>query len=327
MSGDIEGYLAGCRARASAGNQWIIDCPWCTRNNLYVNCQEDKTNWNGTTVPVGAWICFSCGQKSMSFAALMSELDGITFHQARDLIGRWKMGNHIWVRPKVEVAPAKMDGTWLPPEYEPVTAVWPKYLTARGITKPVAYELNLGVCRKGDFAHRIIIPIECPLGRDFQARAILDGMEPRYLSGPTSGQLLFGWSTVEESDTAVLVEGPFDAIAVLQAGFPCVAMMGKELRDGQFQMLSGRRRSYTILLDPISKDREAVRSACVAADRLGGLVANNLDAPCDPGDTIKPGGPGVEMIQKWVAEAIPPRVALAMAMEIWLRLDREARQR
>lgn len=271
--------------------------------------------------------------RSKHFATLMCELDGITFEQARNEIARWKLGGIIWAPPKLELKDKPVDNSWLPPEFEPVSSVWPKYLTRRGVKKHVAIEMGLGVCRSGVFAHRIILPIICPLGSDFQARSItyLDGemerdmLAPRYLSGPTSGQLLFGWSTIEESDTAVLVEGPFDAMALMQCGFPSAAMMGKVLRDGQAQMLSNRCRDYVIMLDPISKDREAIRSACAIAEQLGGLVANNLEADSDPGDMIKPQHAGAAVIKRWIEEAIPPSEAMSRALAIWLKMDREAR--
>lgn len=277
-----------------------MDCPFCGKvGRLYANTETGEDSF-GKEKPAGRWICFSCGKKSQWLAVLMSELEGIPHHEARAIIGKWKLSGIKFKRHHRKapepVAPKDSALDWLPAEFESVKDVWPKYLTRRGISKEVAIQLNLGVCRRHDkcdeckpgggcprnMAHRIILPIECPLGRDFQARAISADLEPRYLSGPNSGLLLFGWNTIADTNIAVLVEGPFDAIKVIQAGLPSVAMMGKQLRDSQYEMLRKKRRSYVVMLDPINKDAQAIDNAVEIAERLGGMVG--VELATDPGD-------------------------------------------
>jgi hypothetical protein len=305
-------------ARKSAGSEWQVNCPFCgRRQHLYVNVEEGE-GWDGKPKPAGRWICFGCGQSSMQFERLLAEAEGISVDAARNMMGHWRAGGFNWKRPSAMGKPEVPRASWLPPEFEPVTKVWPKYLTERGIPRKLAAEFNLGICRTGDFAHRIILPIDCPLGRDFQARAIRPDMQPRYLSGPDCGQLIFGWHTIAESDFAVLVEGPFDALSLARAGYPVGALMGTSLRDGQAELLKQRRRRYVVMLDPLSKDPNAVDKACDIAWKLGGLVGNNLDAESDPGDERDKG-----VIDRWINSAIEPREALNRALQA--RITRQRR--
>lgn len=269
-------------ARPSAGSEYVIRCPWCDRDgHLYVNTDEGE-EWDGKAKPAGRWICFGCGQKSMQFATLLAELDGVSFQEARATIGRWKMGNIRFKRAAAPPPKKDPNAPWLPVEYESVRRIWPRYLTERRISRETAFSFKLGVCRTGPMMDRIILPIDCPAGRSYQARAVLPDMEPRYLSGEGSGQLLFGWHTIADSDLAVIVEGPFDALMVAQAGLPTVALMGKTLRDSQYAMLRQRKRQYYVALDPITKDKTAIDNACEIAERLDGTVIVGLDS--DPGD-------------------------------------------
>lgn len=323
---DIASYLEGQGGRASAGNNWVMTCPFCDRRGHLYCTTEESEDWDGKKKPAGVWICFGCGEKSRDFAVLLAELEGVTFQEARATIGKWKLGG-IKLRPPSSVVaktPRAVDAAWLPPEYEPIgatDAVWPKYLTARNITRQTALEFKLGICRRHDrcdqckpkgrgcpknMAHRIILPIECPAGKSYQARAILAETQPRYLSGDNSGQLLFGWHTIAASDFAVIVEGPFDALKVYQAGLPSVALMGKDIRDPQVQMLRMRRRKYVVALDPLTKDKLAIDSACKIAEMLGGLVVVGLAT--DPGDAPE------QSIVKAVEEAIEPMAARQMAL-------------
>jgi len=323
---DIASYLESQGGRPSAGANWVMDCPFCGRAGHLYCTVEDTEDWDGKKKPAGVWICFGCSERSRDFAALLAEFEGCTHSEARATVGRWKLGK-IKLRPPSSYRPKAdplTNENWLPPEYEPTTKVWPKYLTLRDITRETAAAFKLGVCRthipcedckpRGgcarDMRHRIILPIECPAGRSFQARAIDKATQPRYLSGESSGQLLFGWHTVEDADSAVIVEGPFDALKVAQAGLPTVALMGKDVREQQLEMLRMRRRRYTVALDPIGKDAYAIDSACKLADILDANVVVDLDT--DPGDANE------GQIIRAVNRAIPPIEARKMALSIRL---------
>lgn len=316
---DLAAYLDSVGARPSAGSEMVLRCPFCSRSgHLYVNVEAGET-WDGKKKPAGRWICFGCGEKSQDFARLMAELDSIPFREARATIAKWRLDGLKFIRPQDQVI--MPEGQWLPPEYESCDEVWPKYLTRRNISRDIAKQFKLGVCRHHDkcdkckpsggcprnMANRIILPIECPGGRSFQGRAILPDMEPRYLSGENSGMLLFGWHTIAESDTAAVVEGPFDALKVAQAGIPVVALMGKDLRDPQAQMLRKRRRKYVVALDPMDKDALAIDNACDIAEQLGGEVVTLLET--DPGDSTE------AKIQHAFMHTIAPQAARLMALQ------------
>jgi DNA primase len=277
---DLISYLEAAGAKPSSNGEWILDCPWCGKSgHLYIN-GEPSEGADGRPLPPGRFLCFRCGQRGMAFARLMAELEGIPLQQARAAVSRWKVRDIRWKRITAP-QPAPVGDAWLPPEFEPTTKVWPRYLARRGVSKEVAARFGLGVCRSGDFADRVILPIVCPAGRSFTARSIRTADEEplRYKSGPGAGGLLFGWETIAEAKEAVVVEGPFDALRVIAAGLPAVAILGKQLRDAQADMLlAPPHRRYVVMLDP-----DAREAGVAVAGRLRGGVAVGLSA--DPGDS------------------------------------------
>ena len=122
-------------------------------------------------------------------AYLIAELEGITLQKARAIMARWKLGTVKWHR-EVFKETQQPDGDWLPAEFEPVFDgkrwLWPRYLDGR-TTREVAAKMGLGVCRSGEYAHRIILPIVCPAGCSFTARTIWPDETLRYKAGPGAG--------------------------------------------------------------------------------------------------------------------------------------------
>lgn len=292
MTSDLQMYLEASGAKPSSNNEYVLDCPKCMKSgHLYVST-EPRDSADGRELPAGRFICFKCDFRGLSFAWLMVELDGVSLSTARNTIAKWKMGTVAWRRDAFRMAAGKAeaekqsaagDDDWLPAEFEPLFDgkrwLWPKYLTERKTSREVAARLKLGVCRSGEYAHRIILPIVCPAGRSFTGRTIWADEDLRYKSGPGAGQLLFGWQSLEGQDFAVIVEGPFDAMRVIEAGLPCVALLGKQLRAGQEAMLlSAPRRNYVVMLDADAHD-----DALGIAKRLHGMVSKPLRK--DPGDS------------------------------------------
>lgn len=264
----------------TSGLQWIIPvCPMCDgEKTLYVS---DET---------GAWICYRCTDapqtradiederpsKGPNFTTLVALLENTDQAGAAEiLMFSQEASVHAPGERRAPKDPFAVVSSDLPLEYQPVSkdgvVRMPSYLAKRGLSAETAERFKLGWCDDGKYAGRIIIPIECPLGRSFTARATWD-TPLRYLHGPGAGRLLFGWDQAMELEdtpwisTLVIVEGQIDAMSVQQIGIPCVGLGGLSLRASQKKILeeSSRIQTFTIMLD-----RTAVESAMKIGQSLG----------------------------------------------------------
>lgn len=115
------------------------------------------------------------------------------------------------------------------PEYVELSSMALRYLTRRGVHKSTCGTLGI---REMARTPRILLPYRGPYGRviAWTGRHFVESMrkfdEPKYLGavGAKPPYMLPRWEAVPQ---AVLVEGPFDAIAVWQAtGMPVIAIGG-----------------------------------------------------------------------------------------------------
>ena len=147
------------------------------------------------------------------------------------------------------------------------------YLTERGLTAETAETFGVGFFSgKGSMHDRIVIPIHNPMGElaAYAGRSI-DGSEPRYKfpAGFHKSLELFNLHRVRGELSVVLVEGFFDCMAVTQAGYPCVALMGSTMSKTQGNLLAETFAHVIVMLD----GDEAGRGAAVEiADRLQRFV-------------------------------------------------------
>lgn len=188
----------------------------------------------------------------------------------------------------------------------------PKYLIERGLTRRLAVRYGLGFCGEGlcddapnacqfpdrlkcvdygrcRYAHRIILPIECPGGRSFTARSVDPSAERKYLNPPApKGKLLFGWNqAVKPGGELVIVEGPFDVLRLASHGIGAVAVMGITLARYQRRLLiSIKPSTITVMLD----GGVEARTIKIANDMLGiahQVFIASLPDGIDPGEADK----------------------------------------
>jgi hypothetical protein len=250
-----------------------MDCPFpeCGKSNhLYVNARSGK------------WICHVCGQASHDIKRLLIQVEGYDWLKS----GAGLMGMGEAPEPEQEPEPKEPEriNTPLPPEYIPVWDgerwSFPKYLTSRNINRKTARRLDLGYCSSGEYANRIILPIRCPLGNSFTSRMVHNYTRIRYKAGEHAGRLLYGWESLRwYRGKVVLVEGPFDAIKVIQSGYAAIALMGKLLSRTKTPLLNSIDRELVVMLD-----EEAGKESIKVARELGSKIAV---AKNDPGDMDK----------------------------------------
>lgn len=253
------------------GLQWVLDCPWCAeeagthgRNKLYVS--DYSGHWTCYRCQNG-WQCdkkLSC-EGCVAFLYLLKKLEGTdSIAKVMERLFAFMDKPTTAIREK-KIAPKRLMyvNEPLPKEYVPVwdgnAYKMPKYLLERGISRETAKKYKLGFCTEGKFFDRIILPLSCPRGTSFQARLARPEKyedEVRYLSGPSSGYLLFGYEVACSYgiplDTLVINEGPMDSMAINQlADLPAVATMGTKIREWQFEMIRGLRpKSIIVCYDP-----------------------------------------------------------------------------
>src|SRR6185503_1657735 len=100
---------------------------------------------------------------------------------------------------------------------------------------------------------RLVIPIDCPNGTSWTARA-MDGAEPKYFNpaGADHSRLLIGWNVARLTGDLVICEGPVDAVMLYQHDISALALGGKVLHDAQLAMLLAlpAATAVTVMLDP-----------------------------------------------------------------------------
>jgi DNA primase len=155
------------------------------------------------------------------------------------------------------------------------------------------------------FRNRLIIPITDARGQviAFGGRALGDE-QPKYLNSPESelfqkGQTLFALDhahrAISQFDSAIVVEGYFDAIALHQAGIAhVVATLGTALRSDQVKLLLRYTESKRVVLN-FDADTAGVQAAERAIDELKELALTsgvqlrilNLPAGKDPDEYLR----------------------------------------
>jgi DNA primase len=147
------------------------------------------------------------------------------------------------------------------------------YVNERGLSDEITQTFGVGVFSgKGSMQGRCVIPIHNVKGElvAYAGRAI-DGTEPRYKfpAGFHKSLELFNLHRVKEDLSVVLVEGFFDCIKVVQAGFPCVALMGSTMSKKQEELLAEHFGYVVVMLDGDEAGRVAAERI---ADRLQRVI-------------------------------------------------------
>ena len=188
------------------------------------------------------------------------------------------------------------------PEVEPV---YPRvanhaYFVSRGVSASTVSALGGGVyAGPGLFHRRAVFPVWTPAGRlvGHIGRAIDPGVEPRYLCerGLRKSLLLYNERVDRRNDAVIVVEGIFDLLAVIQAGFRnVVGLLGAMASPHQLAALSVCRHVVS-LLDADDAGRRG-------ASLLRGVLGVNLTV-CDLGNG-DPGGSAADRIRSALAGAV-----------------------
>jgi DNA primase len=145
------------------------------------------------------------------------------------------------------------------------------YLQQRGVDAAFADRFGIGFYPgPGIMCGRIVIPVHNELGRlvAYAGRAV-DGTNPRYRfpAGFRKSAELYNMHRCRTS-SVVLVEGFFDVLNVVKAGFDAVALMGASLSERQRALLLSHFSEAVLLLDGDDAGRQATHRIAEALKHL-----------------------------------------------------------
>jgi DNA primase len=185
---------------------------------------------------------------------------------------------------------------------------------------------------------RVVFPIQDARGRviAFGGRAMAAGQDPKYLNSPESPvfrkrEAFYGLPQALEpmrrSDRAIVVEGYFDQLALVQAGLgEAVASCGTALSEEHAKSLSRRTRNVVLLFDGDEPGQRAMLRALEVMLPAGLRVrAAALPGGADPDDFLR--REGAEALRQLVDSAPPAlevaitRAAAAGCRTPWERAD------
>ena len=270
---DVEAWTderLGIRSRSSGrhGPQLVTDCPICGKRRLYVQAST------------GLWCCFYCrdsgGGGQGSFAALLALVEGLPLAAARERVRtgrghsrRAEVGREELRALPEQIAPGLES---LPADFMPVFAPgvgWtlPDYLRERGVRARTAARYGLGSSQG-----RVVLPIRMDgtlVGWQVRSTDPTSALRYRTSKG-IAPEALFGFDLALCASPLVLVEGPFDVLALAQQEHLAVALQGKVLHPEQaLAVRDSHPGEVVLLLDGDTPGRRAVVAAGELLVRLG----------------------------------------------------------
>jgi DNA primase len=172
--------------------------------------------------------------------------------------------------------------------------MWPPaaqlYLDGRRLGQDTVERWGLGyvpAATKCPLHGRVFIPVREVPGRlrTYQARDFTGKAPTRFLTPAHGPVAILGqehWPAPERRDTVVVVEGPFDALAVdAAAGVPVAALLGSRLHPWQLTRLVTFRR-VVVLTDPDAAGQQAADALRAALARWAQVQLVELPAGTDP---------------------------------------------
>lgn len=238
------------------GNELAFYCPFCNHHKQKLQVNTETQKWH-------CWTCNSGGKKLTSLLKKL-DVDRKTISIIREIYGD---SNY---NPQLEDADTKVFIS-LPKEFislsETPTGFNPEYkhaihyLTQRGIDEKDIIKYNIGYCKEGLYARRVIIPSYNSDGslNYFVSRSYYPEEKMKYKNPPISKNVIAFESQVNWSEPIILCEGVFDAITIRRNAIPLLGKFpSKELVQKIF--LNG----VSDII--ISLDNDAINEALKAAE-------------------------------------------------------------
>lgn len=248
---DLEAWIEGYDDVKSGGTHEIRvqNCPNCgnSKYKLYVNVEKQR------------WICYVCdwGRHQGDVCTLLAAISG----RPKGAI-QIELAKSVRPAPKPDTFAAKLSEAFFPPSQEPPEEVQEvvlpgedsftgiisgrvrDYAYTRGLTDRDLefYEFRAATKLRRYSGPFLVFPVfmqDIPVA--WQGRRIVN-REPKYVSSDDISDWL--WPMPEDhdsSDLIILVEGVFDALALLKYDYPACCTFGKKISKRQLRHLQRHR--------------------------------------------------------------------------------------
>jgi DNA primase len=177
------------------------------------------------------WHCWTCNSGGKKLTSLLRKLDvdRKTISIIREIYGdsNWNPQQEdaetkVYISLPKEFISLAEQSTGFNPEYKHAI----HYLNERGITQKDIIKYNIGYCKEGLYARRVIIPSYNSDGslNYFVSRSYYMDEKMKYKNPPISKNIIAFDSQVNWKEPIILCEGVFDAITIKRNAIP---LLGK----------------------------------------------------------------------------------------------------
>ena len=238
------------------GNELAFYCPFCNHSKQKLQVNTETQKWH-------CWTCNSGGKKLTSLLRKL-DVDRKIISIIREIYGdtNWTpqqddAETKVFIQLPKEFISLSEEPKGFNPEYKHAMF----YLTHRGISMKEIIKYNIGYCKDGLYARRVIIPSYDLNGQlnYFVSRSYYSEEKMKYKNPPISKNIIGFESQVNWNEPIILCEGVFDAITIKRNAIPLLGKFPSRLLVEKIFM-SG----ITDII--ISLDNDAINEALKAAE-------------------------------------------------------------
>ena len=237
-----------------SSGEFLFACPFCKHHKKKLSVNIEKNVWK-------CWVCDRSGKKTDYLIK--------RFGDAQDLKD-WGIDKNLELEQINDLLygvakPVHRTEIELPKDYEPLL-VGPKtfikkramkYLYKRGLTDKDMFRMKIGVCKKGEYGNRIIIPSFDKNGNVnyFVARSLDSGYLKYKNPKVSKSDMIFNELLLDFDKPVYVVEGIFDSIAV---GKNSVPILGSTIKENSrlFQKIVENNTPVYVALDEDAEKKE-----------------------------------------------------------------------
>ena len=225
------------------GNELAFHCPFCNHHKpkLQVNTETQK------------WHCWNCNSGGKKLTSLLRKLDvdRKIISIIREIYGdtNWTpqqddAETKVFIQLPKEFISLSEEPKGFNPEYKHAMF----YLTHRGISMKEIIKYNIGYCKDGLYARRVIIPSYDLNGQlnYFVSRSYYSEEKMKYKNPPISKNIIGFESQVNWNEPIILCEGVFDAITIKRNAIP---LLGKFVQNTLMGAIKNTNPEVYICLD------------------------------------------------------------------------------
>lgn len=246
--------------KPTASNNYSYPCPFCKdpRRKFEINMTENDKGYN-------PWHCWVCDKRGKTVKSLFLGL------KVNDKTKYLELGKLVKesINVKIEKEESIIE---LPKEFVSLNRDFPlheiearqaqNFLKKRGITKKDIIKYNIGFCKSGDYANRVIIPTYDEEGNlnYFVGRAFKKGPR-KYKIPPASRDIIANSHLINWNLPLIICEGIFDAMAIKRNSIP---LLGKNIQNNLMKKIiqSNVKKIY------IALDNDAIKQALKFCEML-----------------------------------------------------------